>query len=628
MKFRFDIGFLRAFSVLIVMFYHFKIPFFSGGFLGVDIFFVISGFLMTKIVLSGIDKNTFSFYQFYLKRAKRIIPALLFLLLFVLIISMTLFLPADLRLNSKYVFLSPIFLSNIYFWLYSGYFDPSSQTNILLHTWSLSVEWQFYILYPILLLPLKNVYLKRKKTFTMLFFIFTLSSFILMLLMTKEYNSFSFYMFPTRAWEMTLGGLVVLLPVDYFSKFIADKFKKTVVLFCYVVLVLSTIFIDDSMIWPSVLTPIPVLAVFLILSLNVEFKLFESKIIQFVGNTSYSLYLWHWPLYIVFMYFGLGNILFVLLLIVLSLIFATLSYFYVERNEFIIKTNSILIVMTITLTISSFLFFRPTNEIVQSLSIYNKDLLNLSFNSAFRSAEDNKKWIAQNNPCNCVITQNLTYKDYDEEKCLSIVLGKKNILLLGDSHAAQISGPLREKLGSNYNVSEASASYVFPFVDAKGKKDSKFLMNKVFNEFIKYNYQNIDVVLISTHFLMYRNGSLGYSRDDLGKNLLKTITYLRNLGIKVVVVGQTESYSMPYPKIRSLSQTFGKNLESRYIEKDGYELNEYFKTILSDDVYIDVYNSKIQKFDKKTKEIYMFDDNHLSKYGADQLVPIIIKYIE
>lgn len=625
MKFRYDIGFLRAFSVLIVVFFHFKIPFFSGGFLGVDIFFVISGFLMTKIILSGLSKGTFSFVQFYLKRAKRILPALLLLLVFVLIVSVTLFLPEDLRLNSKYVFLSPIFLTNVYFWLYTGYFDPASQTNILLHTWSLSVEWQFYMLYPVLLWPLRKIYLSKRKLFVALLIVFTLISFSLMLALTKDYNSFTFYMFPTRAWEMTFGGLAAVLAPHLTSNKLLNQSKRITVICSYVILIICTVLINEQMVWPSYLTIIPVIAVFLILYLNVDSNLLENKIIQFIGNISYSLYLWHWSLYIVFMYFGLNSPIYIGILIVLSFSFATGSYLLVEKKVTPINLKILSLNLFIILVLSAVLFFNPSNKIVEYFSIYDQKLIN-SFSNVNQNSE---QWKSQFNPCDCFITRDLSFADYNEQKCLKIDSSKKNILLIGDSHAAQLSASLREQLSADYHVSEASASYAFPFLNTVGMKDSKFLINKVFNEFIVKNYHNIDVVLISTHWLMYNNFELGYSKAELGINMMKTVNYLQAKNIKVVIVGQTESYSMPYPKIKSLSQTFGESLDERYLDLDGFELNNYFKSIFSKEIYLDVYNTnKIKKFDSANGRIYMFDDNHLSKYGADQIVSYIIPNIK
>lgn len=620
MKFRLDIGFLRAISVMSVLFYHFKIPFFSGGFSGVDIFFVISGFLMTKIILSGFVDNNFSFIDFYLKRVKRILPALLFLLFFVVIISNVIFLTEDIRLNSKYVFVSGFFLSNVYYWLYSGYFDPSSHTNILLHTWSLSVEWQFYILYPLLLWPFRKLYVNNKKRFFIFFILFTLSSFLLMLILSESYNSFSFYMFPTRAWEMTLGGLAWLLSTASIFKNIATRTKMIIVSISYLIIIGCNVLIDESFLWPSAYTLIPTLPVFIILILNVDFNFLKNKIIQFIGNISYSLYLWHWSLYIVFKYFGFTDVYSIIILIILSFGFAILSYYLIETNNKIVNIKTIAYSLLILSIISSVLFLKPSNVITDTISIYDKEVSEIGSYKALNSEE----WEKQFNPYGCFITQSLNFSDYKLADCLKIDSSKKNFLIIGDSHAAQFSSSIREKL-KEYNILEASASYTFPFIEPRGKKDSKFLMNLVFNDFINKNYDKIDVVLISTHWLMYRNGALGYKKEDIKENLLATIRYLQNKNIKVLVLGQTETYTIPYPKIIMLNKTFDQNLDSRYIDIEASEVNEYLKSFIPKDVYIDVYNKSVIKYDDEIKTPYMFDENHLTKFGADNLLEFVIK---
>lgn len=622
MKFRYDIGALRAFSVLVVLLFHFKVPFFSGGFLGVDIFFVISGFLMTKIILSGIKNNTFNFFEFYIKRYKRIVPALLFLLSFIILASVVLMLPQDIRLNCKYVFLSSIFSSNVYFWLYNDYFDAASQTNILLHSWSLSVEWQFYLLYPLLIWPLRKLYFNNKKKVIYIFTFFTFLSFLLMVFFTKEYSSFSFYMFPTRAWEMTMGGLATLIPFSFFEKL---KISKNLTLvFCYTTLITCTVFINESMLWPSFITLVPVFAVFLILYLNTEFKILRNKLIQFIGDISYSLYLWHWPLYIIFNYYGFNSYASVLVLLLLSFGFAIVSYYIIENNLFFRNKRIITIYLIFVLLLSSLLFYKPLNPIVEKLSIFNSNILEQS-----QLLDDNNiERVKQFNSCGCFLSQNLKYANYNKEVCLTINDNKKNVLLLGDSHAAQISLSLREKLPNNYHLLEASASYVFPLIETNGSKESKKLMEKVFKDFLEINSEKIDLVIISAHWLMYKNNQLNYDKKALLIELNKTLEFFKKKNLKVVLVGQTETYTISYPKIVALNEALRDKMDSNYINYEAHELNTLFKEKLKNFNYLDVYNHPdMIKHDLNSGKLYMFDNNHFSKYGADQLVEILLKKI-
>ena len=151
LEFRKDINGLRAYAVLAVMLYHFQIPFFNGGFVGVDVFFVISGYLMTRIILQGMEKGNGWLLNFYYGRARRIIPAVLVLCAVLLFLGWFLVLPEDYRKLAKHSVAALTFSSNVTFWKESGYFDVASHEKWLLHTWSLSVEWQFYLLYPLIL---------------------------------------------------------------------------------------------------------------------------------------------------------------------------------------------------------------------------------------------------------------------------------------------------------------------------------------------------------------------------------------------------------------------------------------------------------------------------------------------
>ena len=154
MGFRSDINFLRAIAVVLVVVFHFSNVALPGGFVGVDIFFAISGYLMTGIIFSQIQKQRFSLLSFYLARAKRIIPALSVMVLSVLVYGWFYLFDVEFIKLLKHAFSSLLFYSNVVYWQEAGYFSASAHQNWLLHTWSLSVEWQFYMVYPIILLLL------------------------------------------------------------------------------------------------------------------------------------------------------------------------------------------------------------------------------------------------------------------------------------------------------------------------------------------------------------------------------------------------------------------------------------------------------------------------------------------
>ena len=203
MEYRRELDGLRAIAVLSVIFFHAGFDLFKGGFVGIDIFFVISGYLITRIILSELDEDKFSIANFYERRARRILPALFIVLLFSIPLAWSLFLPSDLKEFSQSLISVCLFASNIFFWSNTDYFDTDSEIKPLLHTWSLAVEEQFYILLPIFLL----FFWKSGKRWTLvllgLIFIFSFG-FAQWASTTKPVAAF--YLLPTRGWELLIGS--------------------------------------------------------------------------------------------------------------------------------------------------------------------------------------------------------------------------------------------------------------------------------------------------------------------------------------------------------------------------------------------------------------------------------------
>lgn len=332
MKFRKDINGLRAFAVIAVVLFHFKSAWSPGGFAGVDVFFVISGFLMTGIIFRGIEQNNFGLINFYVARANRIIPALA-LLCFVLLVGGWFYLtPVEYRTLGKHAASSVGFVSNFIYFTEAGYFDAASHEKWLLHTWSLSVEWQFYIIYPLMLLALRNFLSISAMKITIV--IGTIIGFIFCAWATYKYPSASYYLFPTRAWEMMVGGVAYLYP------FTIQENRKKIVEWIGLALVVGSYFlISAENLWPGYLAIFPVFGSFLIIQAQRNDSIITGNIVfQKIGSWSYSIYLWHWPLVviiytlnlpIIYTYFGMA----------LSVLLGYLSYKYVERIKFASYTN-------------------------------------------------------------------------------------------------------------------------------------------------------------------------------------------------------------------------------------------------------------------------------------------------
>ena len=205
--FRPDINGLRTWAVLAVVLYHFKVPGFGGGFVGVDVFFVISGFLMTSIIVRGLERDRFSVISFYMARARRILPALLVLCAVLLALGWFLLLPPDYKMLGTHSVTAVSFWSNLRFWQEAGYFDTSSHEKWLLHTWSLSVEWQFYLVLPLLLWGMWRIKPGRAAQIG-LTSVVLVTSLLACIWLTPADPTQAFFGLHTRAWEMLAGGLL------------------------------------------------------------------------------------------------------------------------------------------------------------------------------------------------------------------------------------------------------------------------------------------------------------------------------------------------------------------------------------------------------------------------------------
>lgn len=290
MRFSRDINGLRAIAVIAVVLFHFSLEGFQGGFVGVDVFFVISGYLMTAIVMSRMQGGHLSVWRFYGDRVRRIVPALLLLCLVLLAVGWFVLLPSDYKRLGKQVAGSLSFVSNILFWREAGYFDAASHSKWLLHTWSLSVEWQFYLAYPLLLVVLRRMLGPARIRWALA--AMALVSFALSVHDATRTPSAAFYLLPTRAWEMLLGGLVLLFPLR------ANSRMRHLLEVAGLLLIAGSVgLIDASMAWPGVRALVPTIGAALVISTRREASLLLGhRAMQALGRCSYSVYLWHWPI--------------------------------------------------------------------------------------------------------------------------------------------------------------------------------------------------------------------------------------------------------------------------------------------------------------------------------------------
>jgi peptidoglycan/LPS O-acetylase OafA/YrhL len=302
MNFRNDINGLRAFAVLAVVLFHFDVPGFKGGFLGVDVFFVISGYLMTDIIFRRISKGTFSVMEFYADRARRIIPALAVLCLLLTVFGWLVLLPSEFRAFGKADAASLGFFSNIVYWREAGYFDVRSHLKWLLHTWSLSVEWQFYLLYPLGILAARKLFGQRGTVIALIVMAILSFGVCAYLSDPTRWPTAAFFLLPTRAWEMIAGGLVCLFPMAATRS--SRPLRRTMELAGLAMIVYGALTFNENDAWPGYLALVPVGGTALVLLAARGRSIFTgNRVAQFIGKISYSVYLWHWPFVVALTYF-------------------------------------------------------------------------------------------------------------------------------------------------------------------------------------------------------------------------------------------------------------------------------------------------------------------------------------
>ena len=299
--FRLDINGLRAWAVLAVVLYHFSVPGFQGGFVGVDVFFVISGYLMTRIISQGLERGSFGFGQFYLSRAKRIVPALLVLCTTLLAAGWFLLLPADYRELAKETLAATLFVSNLKFIEDTGYFDVAAHEKWLLHSWSLSVEWQFYLLLPLLFAGIWY-FRKHRQALRVTTVLVALASFLWSIGVSDWAPTSAFYSLTSRAWEMLAGALVFLISDSVRP---SESWAKKAELLGFALIIFAIVAFDANTPWPGAWAAVPVFGAVLVLWAARQRSIWTAlPIAQWFGKTSYSLYLWHWPIVVALVYLG------------------------------------------------------------------------------------------------------------------------------------------------------------------------------------------------------------------------------------------------------------------------------------------------------------------------------------
>jgi len=632
--FRKDINGLRALAVIAVVIFHFKPTWMEGGFAGVDVFFIISGFLMTGIIFRGLECNDFSVLKFYVARANRIIPALALLCIFLLLMGMIILTPNEYKELGKHVVGSIGFFSNILYWSESGYFDSASHGKWLLHTWSLSVEWQFYIIYPLVLVLLhKFISIKYLK---LLILVGTITSFILCIFFTYNWPSGAYYLLPSRIWEMLLGGVAYLYPL----KFLEQSKKRTETIGILLILG-SYFFISQSTQWPGYLAFFPAFGAYLIIQSQNENSFFTGNFIfQKIGTWSYSIYLWHWPLVVFIYYYSLPDY-WIIIGISLSIFLGYLSYRFVEKVQF----NSLFSYKTIAYKcvpllmvyfiggISSYVHHTDGAIAISSdkLLAITKNIAPSPYRKKCHTGGDN--YTEPSNAC--------TYFNDDVRWAV-----------IGDSHTVELAYALAEELDKiGQGIKHFSFSGCIPSFKqnkdisncAKWTNDSVASIlkdEKIVNIVIGYRYS---AALFGDQLSNYPNLPKINSKDDLKrKEMIDSLAQLIEIMSKnkknIFIIKPIPELGSPINTLLRVSYRQRKDIKNikgtskeYYLKRNEFILNYFSKTKYSINVkFIDPseYNCD-ENYCWAVKQgipLY-FDDDHLSVLGALPIAKEIISYL-
>lgn len=572
MMYRREIDGLRALAVIPVVFFHAGISLFSGGFVGVDVFFVISGYLITTILISEMRKGDFSLLNFYERRAKRILPALFFITFMSIPFAWWFFSPIDLRIYSGSLLSVAAFASNIFFWRSSGYFDAASELQPLLHTWSLAVEEQYYLLFP---LGLMLVWRLGKRGLWFVLALCAVVSFILSEWMLAHRPSAAFYLLPTRAWELLIGALAALYLIDG-SKNSSPKYICELGAVVGLAMILSAIFFfDKTTPFPGRGALLPTVGAALIIlcarQTTIVGRLLGQQFLVGVGLISYSLYLWHQPVLAFVSYRLLGELPLwlagILLFLVFVLAFLTWKYIEVPLRKGRVERGRLFAISFLMITLvgavggfgyknSELVDFRYTADQREILQYASYDVAD-----AYRVGE-------------CLLSEDQSAADLADE-CLRDL---NSPLIWGDSYAASLFSGFNAK---GIAVSQLTAARCPPMLGVNYGRKSCSAINDAFWKKVS-DLKPAVIVLAAAWF--------SYQGDEGMAALRSTLVELRRISknSQVIIVGSFPHYAPDLPaRLVRMQAGLGENLNVDVSEYNRFKsIDDELRLIASDhDVY-------------------------------------------
>jgi len=532
-KYRLDIQAVRGIAVLLVVLNHLKVPGFEFGYLGVDVFFVISGFVISGLIFGNVSKGHWSLKEYYLRRAMRLLPSL-YVVLFA-IYALALLSPDSFRVSVlKEIPFAALGVSNINFFLSSGYFDNESILRPTLHTWSLSVEEQFYLIFA----PIMAFAIKRNSHVPVLLAMVALSCVASVALLGVE--NAAFYLLPFRALELLAGVGIFFFTREYSLNSSLTGFVGFFGVATLILMVPLFSFLMPGMLLAAAISTVATMAVLAAPDVNLVGALSRSWGLQWLGAISYSLYLVHWP---IISFLAINNIpvhgvISTAFVFIASLVVAQALYFFVEKRFHIKMSDEVGrrglvlgvgVVAVLLSSLSSLVYFSS----VHSGSFYQR-FFKENYTERFSAGRYGKCFIDASG-----------HQEFNSSECLSKSYSKPNLLIIGDSHAAYLSPGIISEF-SKYNVMQSTAVACPPLVGLPAGKVSENCAERNADgfEFIKNN--NLDLIVVYAKWDFYDSSSLG-----------ATMKYMKdvNPGARIVLVVGAPNYKKQLARILFDSRT-------------------------------------------------------------------------
>ncbi|SEL17177.1 Peptidoglycan/LPS O-acetylase OafA/YrhL, contains acyltransferase and SGNH-hydrolase domains [Xaviernesmea oryzae] len=491
--------------------------------------------MITKIIYSEINSGIFDIWNFYERRARRILPAILAVYLAVMIGSFLILMPSETAQQARNAISSMAFVSNIYFYEKFDYFDASSEFNALLHTWSLSVEEQFYLFFPPLLFVTHKFFPKAVKPAIVLVAILTL---VQSQMQIGSDPSAVFYLVHYRAWELMIGSILAIGLIPVTASPVISNLVSAVGLLS---IVGSALLLDRTSQFPGLAAAPACLGAAAIIWAGTKYEPAVAKLLalspaQFFGRISYSLYLWHWPIWVLgSQLFEPKNTVHRLIYISIAILCATISYYVVEQpfrrrtpsvsaKRVVFSSSVSLAIMTVAalaLPSLSQAFWRVSARVEEVASFINyRADQNFRVGKCFLTSRFNK------------------LSDFHFDDCLAMASDKPNYLLLGDSHAAHFYPGLASR--SEFNLLQATASGCRPIDTSFGEKRCVSLFSYITDEFLPTH--KVDTVIISAR---WQEGDM----TGLAREIAKIEKFVPN----VIVFGPIAEYDKALPRVLAQS---------------------------------------------------------------------------